>query len=280
MKSIVLLKNDLDGAPLLPLAPAGLRRVAVLGRLAATPNLGDRGSSNVDSPVCRHAARRASRCAARCRGHLRRRLRSRRGVSRGAQCRRRRRRRRLHLRGRGRVHRRPARATHGDGAAAPRAPTRHQPAAARSREPRHGAISRPVSRPAATAARSISPRPDQALIRAATAANPATVVVLMGGSAILVEEWHERAGAILMLWYPGMEGGRALADILLGRASPSRTPAVRDPARSFAPAALRPRREGDHLRPLPRPVAPGPRRARCAVPVRLWPQLRRTRLNP
>jgi beta-glucosidase len=59
------------------------------------------------------------------------------------------------------------------------------------------------------------------LIRAAVAANPATVVALMGGSAILVEEWHEAVPAILMLWYPGMEGGRALADVLLGSVKPT-----------------------------------------------------------
>jgi beta-glucosidase len=62
---------------------------------------------------------------------------------------------------------------------------------------------------------------DQALIRASVAANPATIVVLMGGSAILVEEWHDAVPAILMLWYPGMEGGRALADVLLGRVTPT-----------------------------------------------------------
>ena len=62
---------------------------------------------------------------------------------------------------------------------------------------------------------------DQALIRAAAAANPATVVVLMGGSAILVEGWHDAVPAILMLWYPGMEGGRALADVLLGHVNPT-----------------------------------------------------------
>lgn len=62
---------------------------------------------------------------------------------------------------------------------------------------------------------------DQALIEAAAAANPATIVALMGGSAILVEGWHERVPAILMLWYPGMEGGRAFADAIVGRVHPT-----------------------------------------------------------
>jgi beta-glucosidase len=36
-----------------------------------------------------------------------------------------------------------------------------------------------------------------------------------------MESWRDRAAAILMLWYPGMEGGRALASILLGQVNPS-----------------------------------------------------------
>jgi beta-glucosidase len=62
---------------------------------------------------------------------------------------------------------------------------------------------------------------DEALVHAAATANPRTVVALMGGSAIMVEGWHEEPAAILMLWYPGMEGGRALADVLLGRVDPT-----------------------------------------------------------
>jgi beta-glucosidase len=62
---------------------------------------------------------------------------------------------------------------------------------------------------------------DRELILAVAAENPRTVVVLVGGAAITVEEWRERAGAILMAFYPGEEGGRALAGILLGRVNPS-----------------------------------------------------------
>jgi beta-glucosidase len=62
---------------------------------------------------------------------------------------------------------------------------------------------------------------DEALIRAVATVNPQTVVAMMGGSAIITEAWRERVPAILMLWYPGMEGGHALADILLGRVNPS-----------------------------------------------------------
>jgi len=46
----VLLRNQsVDGAPLLPIAPSAVRRVAVLGRLASLRNLGDGGSSDVRS---------------------------------------------------------------------------------------------------------------------------------------------------------------------------------------------------------------------------------------
>jgi beta-glucosidase len=62
---------------------------------------------------------------------------------------------------------------------------------------------------------------DEALIRAVADANPRTVVAIMGGSAVVTEAWRERVQAILMLWYPGMEGGNAFADVLLGRVNPS-----------------------------------------------------------
>lgn len=45
-----------------------------------------------------------------------------------------------------------------------------------------------------------------------------TVLVLTGGSALT---WNARPNAVLMSWYPGEEGGTALADILYGRINPS-----------------------------------------------------------
>jgi beta-glucosidase len=68
---------------------------------------------------------------------------------------------------------------------------------------------------------------DEALIQEVVASNPRTVVVMMGGSAIVTENWRGQVPAILMLWYPGMEGGHAFADILLGKVNPSgRLPCV------------------------------------------------------
>ena len=64
------------------------------------------------------------------------------------------------------------------------------------------------------------PADQVALIKAVAAANPRTVVVVMAGSAILMD-WREAVPGILMLWYPGMEGGHALADILFGKTPPS-----------------------------------------------------------
>jgi beta-glucosidase len=62
---------------------------------------------------------------------------------------------------------------------------------------------------------------DETLIQAVAASNPRTVVAMMGGSAIITENWRGQVPAILMLWYPGMEGGHAFADILLGKVNPS-----------------------------------------------------------
>jgi beta-glucosidase len=62
---------------------------------------------------------------------------------------------------------------------------------------------------------------DVALILAIAAANPRTVVVIISGGPVIIENWAGFIPAILMAWYPGMEGGRALAELLLGLANPS-----------------------------------------------------------
>ena len=65
----------------------------------------------------------------------------------------------------------------------------------------------------------IGPQAD--LIRAVAAANPRTIVVLINGAPVSVEQWHQQVAGIVEAWYPGQEGGRAIADVLFGDANPS-----------------------------------------------------------
>ncbi len=48
-----------------------------------------------------------------------------------------------------------------------------------------------------------------------------TIVIVNSGGGIDFEPWIDNVGAILMAWYPGQEGGRAIAEILSGKISPS-----------------------------------------------------------
>ncbi|MGW7051275.1 beta-glucosidase [Streptomyces sp. NPDC054887] len=57
------------------------------------------------------------------------------------------------------------------------------------------------------------------LVHAVAAANPNTVVVVNAGSPVEMP-WREEVAAVLLGWFPGQEGGAALADVLLGAAEP------------------------------------------------------------
>jgi len=60
----------------------------------------------------------------------------------------------------------------------------------------------------------------EALIRAVGGANRSHAVVLMGGSTFATDPVERFAPAIVMAWYPGMEGGRAIAELLVGEREP------------------------------------------------------------
>ena len=199
-KSAVLLKND--GA--LPLSTGSIGKLAVLGRLAAIENTGDDGSSKVSPPYVVTALEGLRRAANRL------------GV--GA-------------------------VSHAD--ESDLAGLRDTAAAADAivvvvgntledeGEYIPGDIALGADVPDAVRDRAqavtrggdrvdLGLRADQrAMIEAAAASGKPLVVVIVSGSAIMVEEWHEGANAILQTFYSGMEGGTALAKLLFGEVSPS-----------------------------------------------------------
>ena len=223
-KGIVLLRNEVvqhdDGSrrPVLPLDRRQLRRLAVIGRLAGVPNTGDHGSSNVTAPyvVTPLAGLRAALQPL------------------GVEV--------LHDDG-SQPQRASALAAGADAVIVvagydyrdegeymgefpppgfkkllPRPPLRLIPkalvTAARLRL-RRDEVSGGDRRSLTLHAE------EEALIQMIAAANDRTIVVLVCGSAVLMERWRHSVPGILILWYPGMEGGHALADIILGREKPT-----------------------------------------------------------
>ena len=65
------------------------------------------------------------------------------------------------------------------------------------------------------------PGRQEELIRAVAATGPPVVVVLVGGSAITMSGWFDTVDGVLLAWYPGEEGGHAVADVLFGDANPA-----------------------------------------------------------
>lgn len=64
------------------------------------------------------------------------------------------------------------------------------------------------------------PAQHDALVRAVCAANPRTVVIVVGGSSVTLP-WADRCAALLLAGLGGQAGGGALADVLVGDAEPS-----------------------------------------------------------
>jgi beta-glucosidase len=66
----------------------------------------------------------------------------------------------------------------------------------------------------------VLPGGQDALVAAVAALNPRTVVVLEGSGPVVMP-WVNDVAAIVMAWYPGVQGGNAIADVLFGDVNPS-----------------------------------------------------------
>jgi beta-glucosidase len=211
-ESIVLLKNETTGAePLLPLAST-TRHLAVIGRLAAQANLGDHGSSRVRPPstVSPLQGLREALPGVRITTNSGRNERAAAAVAAAAET-------AIVVVGLDQ---------HDEGESVV---TGGVDVGVLGRAFGSGPLRRLLIGLAHLASRfvrggdrsSLDLRPsDVRLIQTVVAANPRTVVVLIGGSAILTEAWRDRVPALLLAWYGGMEGGRALASVLTGSEEP------------------------------------------------------------
>ena len=65
------------------------------------------------------------------------------------------------------------------------------------------------------------PKAQRDLLDAVLAVGKPTVICLMAGSSIDLGPAAQKANAILHVWYPGARGGKAVAELMLGRVSPS-----------------------------------------------------------
>lgn len=65
------------------------------------------------------------------------------------------------------------------------------------------------------------PGHQEALIQAVARLGKPVVAVLIGGSAITMSAWIDEVDAVLLAWYPGEQGGVAVADVLSGDYNPA-----------------------------------------------------------
>lgn len=65
------------------------------------------------------------------------------------------------------------------------------------------------------------PGNQESFIHEVSKLNKPTTIILIGGSAIKTTGWKDKVGAILDVWYPGEEGGNAVAKTLFGAENPS-----------------------------------------------------------
>lgn len=64
------------------------------------------------------------------------------------------------------------------------------------------------------------PEREEFLLQSIAPLHKPVVVVLVGGSAITMNNWLDKVPGVLDVWYPGEEGGHAVADVLFGDADP------------------------------------------------------------
>jgi len=182
-RSLVLLRNEpVADDPVLPLDPTRVRRLGVIGELATTENLGDHGSSQVHPTEVVTLLQGLTAAAARHGVEL----------------------------------------AYLDGTDRPRA--RALAAGCDAVVVAAGSTWRDEGEWILNAGGDRSTlrltTDTEELICTVADANPATVVVLNGGSAFDVDPWLDCVAAVIMAWYPGMEGGHAVADVLFGDAPP------------------------------------------------------------
>jgi beta-glucosidase len=222
-RSVVLLRNEpVDGAPLLPIAPEA--RVAVVGRLSDTINLGDGGSSDVWDLEC-HTIRDGLEAAVADLVHddgadveVAARLAADADIAIVVVG--------YTFRDEGEF------IGEADPALAQLFPSGDEPEVAAKFTAGLDELA-PVTTP-----ERIAERPggfsvggdratlrltdeDVALVRAVSAANPRTVVAIQAGSAVVIEEWVESVPAVVQSWYGGCQAGPGLADVLVGDVNPS-----------------------------------------------------------
>lgn len=65
------------------------------------------------------------------------------------------------------------------------------------------------------------PGKQEEYVEALLATGKPVILVLFGGRAQVIGDLAERCAAVIQAWYPGEEGGHAVADILYGKVSPS-----------------------------------------------------------
>lgn len=65
------------------------------------------------------------------------------------------------------------------------------------------------------------PADDEKFIKRVIGCNSNTVVIVNSGSGIRMTDWADKAAAVIYGWYPGMNGYRAIADVVSGAVNPS-----------------------------------------------------------